>query len=252
MLRLKDFYSSVLTGVLFPRASSVFQPVPLYSMMSLLFLSFLPIKIGHIWQTIRHFSWTIFLFVIFRMLFLPTCIALLFRLIWPAYRLSALLLSGISTGVVAPFISNLLGGNSPLVLVMVVVTSLLVPFTLPPLVGLLFGQTMHISLFSMTRLLSIVIFIPILSVEVVRKVFPGLAELGALYLMAGLFISWGRTVEDQLAAVISLGIMNNVLVIVFSSEFFTPIEPTVAAMYMIPFFALIIPLRAYRGWKVGK
>jgi BASS family bile acid:Na+ symporter len=303
MLRLKDFllliviYSSVLTGVLFPRASSVFQPVPLYSMMSLLFLSFLPIKIGHIWQTIRHFSWTIFLFVIFRMLFLPTCIALLFRLIWPAYSLSALLLSGISTGVVAPFISNLLGGNSPLVLVMVVVTSLLVPFTLPPLVGLLFGQTMHISLFSMTRLLSIVIFIPILSVEVVRKVFPGLAEvlmrtqyhialvlfamtnlgifskyseffyqkpmtiaaaalasfiLGALYLMAGLFISWGRTVEDQLAAVISLGIMNNVLVIVFSSEFFTPIEPTVAAMYMIPFFALIIPLRAYRGWKVGK
>jgi bile acid:Na+ symporter, BASS family len=44
--------------------------------------------------------------------------------------------------------------------------------------------------------------------------------------------------------------MNNVLVIVFSAQFFTPIEPTVAAMYMIPFFALIVPLRAYQSWKL--
>ena len=56
--------------------------------------------------------------------------------------------------------------------------------------------------------------------------------------MAGILLSWGRPVEDQVAAVICLGIMNNVLVIVFSSQFFSPIEPTVAAMYMIPFFAL--------------
>jgi BASS family bile acid:Na+ symporter len=41
-------------------------------------------------------------------------------------------------------------------------------------------------------------------------------------------------------------------VIVFSAEFFTPLEPTVAAMYMIPFFGLILPMRAYRGWKKKK
>ena len=73
--------------------------------------------------------------------------------------------------------------------------------------------------------------------------------LAALYLLAGILLSWGRPVEDQVAAVICLGTMNNVLVIVFSSQFFTPIEPTVAAMYMIPFFALIVPLRAYRSWR---
>jgi len=39
--------------------------------------------------------------------------------------------------------------------------------------------------------------------------------------------------------------MNNVLVIVFASEFFGPLEPTVAAMYMIPFFGLILPIRGY-------
>jgi len=76
--------------------------------------------------------------------------------------------------------------------------------------------------------------------------------LAGIYLAAGLLISWGRKAEDQVGAVICLGIMNNVLVIVFSSQFFTPIEPTVAAMYMIPFFALIVPLRAYRIWKTKR
>ena len=37
--------------------------------------------------------------------------------------------------------------------------------------------------------------------------------LAALYLVAGILLSWGRPVEDQVASVICLGIMNNVLVI---------------------------------------
>jgi bile acid:Na+ symporter, BASS family len=153
---------------------------------------------------------------------------------------------------------------------------------------------MELSVWSMMRLLLIVVFVPVLLAQFMRKVssiavallrqhqFPislflfavtnmGIFSkysnffyqepvtivmatvvafaLAALYLVAGILLSWGRPVEDQVAAVICLGIMNNVLVIVFSSQFFTPIEPTVAAMYMIPFFALIVPLRAYRSWR---
>ena len=44
----------------------------------------------------------------------------------------------------------------------------------------------------------------------------------------------------------SIGNANNVLVLVFAAEFFGPIEPTLAAMYMIAFFGLIILLRVYR------
>jgi BASS family bile acid:Na+ symporter len=73
--------------------------------------------------------------------------------------------------------------------------------------------------------------------------------LGALYFLAGLLLAWRRPLEDQLAAVIGCGIMNNVLVIVFSSQFFGPLEPTVAAMYMIPFFGLLLPLRVYRSYR---
>jgi bile acid:Na+ symporter, BASS family len=303
MFRLQDMilliviYSSLLAGVLFPETSSFFRPMPLYSMMSLLFLSFLSIRVTDIWRIARKSAIIIVSFLILRMILLPVCFAFFFRLLWSDYSLSALLLSGISTGVVAPFISNLLGANSPLVIVIVVASSLLVPFTLPAVVDLLFGKSMEISLISMMRLLSMVVFIPVIVAEMMKRLSKGLTGalvknqyylalmmfaitnmgifskyseffhqkpmtvgaallasviLGALYLVAGLLLSWGRPVEDQLAAVICLGIMNNVLVIVFSSQFFTPLEPTLAAMYMIPFFALIIPLRAYKTWKLRK
>ena len=52
-----------------------------------------------------------------------------------------------------------------------------------------------------------------------------------------------------MAGAVMLGNVNNVLVIVFSSEFFGPVEPLVAAMYMIPFFVIVIPLRYYRHRK---
>ncbi|MCK4820771.1 bile acid:sodium symporter, partial [bacterium] len=67
-----------------------------------------------------------------------------------------------------------------------------------------------------------------------------------IYLVVGISALWKSPIENQLASAISLGNMNNVLVLVFASEFFTPLEPTVAAMYMIPFFGLILPLRVYQ------
>lgn len=297
LILLVVIYASLLAGVVAPGFGRHFQPLPLYSMMSLLFLSFLTIRIQDIWETVRLSSIRITVFLFIRMILLPVCICLLFRLVWPTYSLAALLLSGISTGVVAPFISHLLNANSPFVLVVVVISSLLVPFSLPPLVEFLFGRAMEISLVGMMRLLLFVVFVPVVLAELVRRSSGGLHQallkrqypislilfavtnlgifskysdffyqqpmsiltaitvafvLGGIYLGAGLLLSWGKAVEDQLATVICLGIMNNVLVIVFSSEFFTPVEPTVAAMYMIPFFALIVPLRAYRSWKTKR
>jgi bile acid:Na+ symporter, BASS family len=143
MFRARDaillvvIYSSLLAGIIFPGFSSIFQPVPFYSMMALLFLSFLPLRLTEIQKTLTESFRLIAFFLVIRMILLPVAITLLFRVVWPEYALSALLLSGISTGVVAPFISNLLGANTSLVLVVVVISSLLVPLTLPGLVDLL-------------------------------------------------------------------------------------------------------------------
>lgn len=303
MLRLNDLillivlFSSLLAGILLPDFGAYFQPYPLYLMMGLLFLSLLPIRPEAIWTTIKKGWGRIAFLALVKIVLLPVAVFYLFKVFFPAYAVAALLLTGISTGVVAPFISNLVGGNSALVLVLVVVTSPLVPFTLPVLVKLLAEQAISIPLGAMIRMLALVVFVPVIAVEILRRTLPAMlaaidrrrfpislaifaminlavfsryAEffhrkpetivvatsvaiaLGAVYILTGIALTWNRPVEDRLAAAVSMGNMNNVLVIVFAARFFSPLEPTLAAMYMIPFFGIIVPLRVYRRRKAPK
>lgn len=67
--------------------------------------------------------------------------------------------------------------------------------------------------------------------------------LSAIYHIVGLLVTLGRKREDHLAGAISFACMNNVLIIVFSSQFFGPLSPTLATMYMLPFFIMIVPAR---------
>ncbi len=301
MFSLRDFlllavsFGSLVTGVFAPELCAPLQPYPVVFMMLLLFLSFLSVRISQIWDTARQFPLRIAGFLAFRMILFPVAVALLFRLIWPAYSLSALLLAGISTGAVAPFFANLLQANLALVLVMVVASSLLVPFTLPPLVAFLFGHSMEIPLLDMMRLLIMVVFLPLAAAEALKATVPRAVEhirgqqyplslvlfamtnlgvfskfadffrqniavlmtsisaaflLGAIFVASGLLAAWRWELPDQLASAISLWIMNYILVIVFSAQFFSPIEPTVAALYTFPFYALVIPVRAFRSYRL--
>jgi len=296
MFRLNDLilliviFSSMLAGIFFPGFASFFRPYPVYLMMLLLFLSFLSISMGAIRDTLRHHAPTLIWLSFSKLILVPLAVYFIFKVVYPPYATAALLLTGISTGVVAPFISTLVNANVNLVLVMVVISSALVPFTLPALVKVLLGRTIEISLIGMMRTLSMVIFVPILAVETLRRWAPGILEsinkkrypisltifaiinlgvfsgysdfffqnpvtileaacvaiaLGGIYLVIGIVILYKAPVEDRLASAIVLGNINNVLVIVFASEFFGPLEPTVAAMYMIPFFGLILPMRGY-------
>jgi BASS family bile acid:Na+ symporter len=67
--------------------------------------------------------------------------------------------------------------------------------------------------------------------------------LSAIYHIVGFGVTWGMKREDRLAGAISFANTNNVLIIVFSSQFFGPLSPTLAAMYMLPFFTMIVPAR---------
>jgi BASS family bile acid:Na+ symporter len=296
VLRLSDLllllvvFSSMLAGVFFPHLGRYFQPYPFYCMMFLLFLSFLSLKLGAIGRTLRdHLSLTVWL-TFFKLVALPVLIFFILKATYPRYATAGLLLSGVSTGVVAPFIATLVRSNGSLVLLMVVTTSLLVPFTLPLLVKVFVGRALDISLIAMMKMLSLIVFVPILAVEGCRKWFPGLLRvllrcryptslgifaainlgvfskysgyfrqqpgllvgassvalaLGGMLFLLGILCAWKAGPMDRLASAIAAGNMNNVLIIVFASHFFGPLEATVAAMYMIPFFLLIFALRAY-------
>jgi len=297
MLRAKDYalllvvYASILAAVLFPRLGSVFQPYPQHLLMVLFFLSFLTVRMDEIGTVLRHSPQAVAAFTCFKLFLLPVAVFFLFQALAPVYAPAALLLAAVSTGVTAPFISGVVGGNSALVMVLVVVTSPLVPLTLPLLVELLLGQAVELSFVSMIRMLSTVIFLPVIAVEILRRWAPrtlpplmrfnypislvlfavinlgvfsqyadffrrepvhlieatGVATvLCALFAVPGCLLFRKRSVSDRIAGAVAAGNINNVLVIVFASRFFGPLEPTVAAMYLIPYFAIIVPLRYYR------
>jgi BASS family bile acid:Na+ symporter len=74
--------------------------------------------------------------------------------------------------------------------------------------------------------------------------------LAGIFFVTGVVLSWKLALPEQLAIIISLSQVNNVLVLVFSSQLFGPIEPVVAAMYSIMFFSLLVPIRGYQRWRL--
>jgi BASS family bile acid:Na+ symporter len=301
-LRLNDLLlvvvviSSMALSIIYPDLGYPFRALPVYCLMALFFLSYLSIELRAVWEELKSHFADILLFIGLKSIILPIILFFVFDRLAPVYALSALLLTGVSTGVVATFISNLVKGNSSLVLVVVVITSALVPITLPALIQTIALTPVEISLFGMIRMLALVIFVPILTVEALRRLAPNILKsltknqfpislvlfsiinlgvfyryapffkkeprvivmaclfaviLSAIYCIIGILFFRKSSVENQLAGAVMLGNMNNVLVVVFSSQFFGPVETLVAAMYLLPFYGIVIPLRYFYRWKVG-
>ena len=294
MFRKNDFilllvvFSAMGTGIGLPEFGRIFAPYPLYFLIILLFFSFLKINFLQVFTEAKEKAVILFVLCFFKLFLTPVVLFFLTQTLWPEYAVPVLLLSGISTGVVAPFISSLLGGSTLLVLMMVVASSLLAPLSLPALVTLFVGQAVEISFFLMVKVLAMVVFLPAVAVILLRHVYPSFLEkldrvqfpvslsmfacinlgvfakyssffletptivgetilvafvLSTIYHMVGLLVTWGMKKEDRLAGAISFAYMNNALIVVFSSQFFGPLSPTLAALYMLPFFAMIVPAR---------
>jgi BASS family bile acid:Na+ symporter len=294
MFRKNDFllllvvFSAMGVGIALPEFGKVFSPYPLYFLMSLLFFSFLKINFLQVFQEVRRKAFILFILCFFKLCVIPVGLFFLTQAIWPEYAVPVLLLSGISTGVVAPFISGLLEASTLLVLMMVVVSSLLAPFSLPALVSLLIGQTIEISFLVMMKILALVVFLPAGASILLRSLYPPFIDklervqfpvslfmfacinlgafakyssffietpmkvaetilvafvLSVIYHGVGFLVTWRMKREDQLAGAISFAYMNNVLMVAFSSQFFGPLSPTLAALYMLPFFTMIFPAR---------
>jgi BASS family bile acid:Na+ symporter len=294
LFRKNDFlllfvvFAAMGVGIGLPEFGRIFAPYPLYFMMFQLFFSFLSINFLQVFHELRKKAFVLFILCSFKLCVIPVGLFFLTQALWPEYAVPVLLLSGISTGVLAPFISGLLEASTLLVLMAVVVSSLLAPFSLPALVSLLIGHTIEISFLAMVRTLAMVVFLPALAAILLRYLSPvflkrlekiqfppsliliACINLGvfakyssffigtpvkvaetilvsfillAVYHLLGFLVTWGMKREDRLAGAISFAVINNVLIVAFSSDFFGPLSPTLAALYMLPFFTMIVPAR---------
>jgi bile acid:Na+ symporter, BASS family len=176
LILLITIFGSLGLGLYWPALGEPLTPGLTYFLIFLLFLSFLQLKMDEVWTSWKKHRFHLITLGIIKLLALPLSLFFLFHWLWPEYALPVLLLSGVSTGVTAPFISGLVGAQTTLVLGMVVLTSLFLPFSLPILVRSLSGAELQISFGDMFRVLALVIFFPALLVAVLRRICPRILE----------------------------------------------------------------------------
>ena len=167
---------SMAMGVLFPQFSKIFAPYILVWLGGLLFLNLIQLNTSKLISVFVHAE-QIALLSLTKLVVLPLALYAATTVVYPPMALSVLLLSGISTGLGAPFVANFVGSELPLIVGLIIVTSLAVPFVLPPIVHILFGSHFSIPVIHMIVLLAVALFIPLLAGWFTKKFAPKIAEI---------------------------------------------------------------------------
>ena len=166
--------ASTISGIIFPSLGEFFSPYILVILGLLLFLNLVQLNFQDLISTFKKPKF-LFILCIMKVLVIPVTMYFVTNQIYPKYALSVLLLSGISTGLGAPFVTNYVGGRLSIVVGMVIVTSLVVPFILPALVYILYNTEFSIPVFDMILLLVISLIVPLIGSGIIKKYLPKIA-----------------------------------------------------------------------------
>jgi BASS family bile acid:Na+ symporter len=162
---------SMSAGVLLPGAGRLIEPYTLVWLGALMFLNLLRLNTSDLVAQFKIPRQLVVLSII-KLAVLPVGMYTLAYVIYEPLALPILLLSGVSTGLGAPFVVNLIGGQLPLVIGMIIVTSIAVPFVLPSIVYAFAHTQFEVSLPYMIFLLSIALFTPLAAGWLTKKFFP--------------------------------------------------------------------------------
>jgi bile acid:Na+ symporter, BASS family len=187
--------ASMSAGVLLPTAGRMIEPYILVWLGALMFLNLLrlnPSDLVAVFKKPRQLT----VLSIIKLVALPVGMYALAHVVYEPFALPILLLSGISTGLGAPFVVNLIGGQLPLVIGMIIITSVAVPFMLPSIVYVFVRSQFEIPLLHMIFLLSIALFTPLAAGWLTKKYFPACSKFldknsFPLSLVFIIFINWG-------------------------------------------------------------
>jgi BASS family bile acid:Na+ symporter len=186
---------SMAAGILLPTAGRLIEPYMLLWLGALLFLNLLRLNSSDLIEVFKTPRQLVVLSII-KLVVLPVGMYALTYVVYEPFALPILLLSGISTGLGAPFVVNVIGGQLPLVIGMIIITSIAVPFVLPSIVYAFAHTQFEIPLLYMIFLLSIALFTPLAAGWLTKKFFPAGSRFAdknsfPLSLLFIVLINWG-------------------------------------------------------------
>jgi BASS family bile acid:Na+ symporter len=188
-------FGSMAAGILLPAAGRLIEPYTLLWLGALLFVNLLRLNSSDLIEVFKTPRQLVVLSII-KLVVLPVGMYALAYVVYEPFALPILLLSGISTGLGAPFVVNVIGGQLPLVIGMIIITSIAVPFVLPSIVYAFAHTQFEIPLLYMIFLLSIALFTPLAAGWLTKKFFPAGSRFAdknsfPLSLLFIVLINWG-------------------------------------------------------------
>ena len=293
------FIFASFTGLFFPSFIAYLPITPSLCLMAILYLSFLNTSPNRLIVNFRITQKSFYKLIALKLFVLPIIVTAVFHIFLPQYALSALLLSGISAGVVTPIMATMFRADFSLSTIGLVGSCLLAPITLPLLVKIYAcitasDLTLNISTFSMILFLSTMIVVPFILAQLTRlwiprlhymlqsygfylglvfaflvsyMIFANISEfllsnlslilssffisllIAITLLLLTLVMTYGESRDQRLAIIIACCGINNMLAVIFCTDFFTPLETITTATYIIP-FNMLVPVYRFLGWKL--
>ena len=212
----------MVSAIFFPSIGHVLEPYLLVWLGLLLFVNLIGLNPKDLLANFaRPRNMIVMSFL--KLLILPIGIYAITYVIYPKLTLPATLLSGISTALGAPFAVNFIGrGNLTTLVGVIILTSIAVPFTLPAIVYILFGQQISVPIFNMMFLLAAGILIPLFAGWIITRSAQTLAS--------------SIDKNSLLFSLILIVLINQSVFAKFSSYFF--IDPTFIIELLIAVFLL--------------
>lgn len=182
-MRARDLLLVIVTmggmglGLLLPGPALALAGLTPYLLMAMLFLSFLRLDLAALLRPAPKVLLEVAAWSLVKLVVLPVCLWGLAKWLWPEWALAVLVLSSVSTGVTCPFYASLLGADLPRIILLVALTSLALPLSLPGLIRLLEGAETSVPFLEMFRLLAMILFVPAALMGLARRFRPGLVTL---------------------------------------------------------------------------
>ena len=144
----------------------LFEPL----LMIMLLLVFLKSDLVHILREIKNYKLMLYLVCAY-MIIIPVLFFFAIDLFNHKLAIGILLLTAMPAAVSLPALADIVKGNTALSTSITIVTSIIAPFTIPILFGLLNFDNLAINPWQIFKDLTIIIFVPMLLSQVIRKFF---------------------------------------------------------------------------------
>ncbi|MGD1836671.1 MAG: bile acid:sodium symporter [Nitrososphaeraceae archaeon] len=167
---------SMMSGVLFSSTGLFFEPYLLVWLGIILYVNLIQLNPNDLKKAFINPK-KIIILSITKLLIIPIFMFIILFIFEPELALPIVLLSGISTGLGAPFVINFIGGKLSEIIGIITITSILVTFTLPFMIFLLFQEEFNIPIMDMIIILVLAQFLPLILGWLTKKFVPNVKEI---------------------------------------------------------------------------